>query len=336
MTDRTKLLNDFLKKTGWETAQRTLLAADASFRHYDLLKKDGETRVLMDAPPPMEDVRPFLRVDKHLVKNGYSAPVVYAEDVENGFLLLEDFGDDTYTRLLKKGYDETALYALAVDFLVDLNKLPEKKSVPAGLPPYDEQALLKEAMLFPDWYMPAVFGVETDSAAADEFAALWKEAFPVVFKTPRTLVLRDYHVDNLMLLPGRDGVKACGLLDFQDALDGSIAYDVMSLLEDARRDIDDALRETMRKRYVDGMGDALGDKETFLSAWHVLAAQRHTKVLGIFTRLCVRDKKSGYLQHVPRLWRLLDRALAHPALSGLRRWFDKNVPAEKRIVPPCP
>ena len=335
MADRLTLLNDFLRQNGWSDGDRKLLAADASFRHYDRLTRPNESRVLMDAPPPMENVRPFLKVARHLEKLGYSAPHVYAADEENGFVLLEDFGDATYTRLLKKGEDERALYALATDLLVDLHKLETQTAIPDGLPPYDDDALLREAMLFPDWFMPAAFGHETDKAAADEYALLWQEVFPLVQKMPKTIVLRDYHVDNLMILDGKMGLKACGLLDFQDALAGAVTYDIMSLLEDARRDIRPELFTEMQNRYISAMADKLPDTEAFLTSWAVLAAQRHAKVLGIFVRLCVRDGKPVYLRHLPRLWRLLERALEHPALAKLRLWFDKNVPAEFRGIPPC-
>lgn len=335
MADRLTLLNDFLRQNGWSDGDRKLLAADASFRHYDRLTRPNESRVLMDAPPPMENVRPFLKVARHLEKLGYSAPHVYAADEENGFVLLEDFGDATYTRLLKKGEDERALYALATDLLIDLHKLDEETAVPEDLPPYDDDALLREAMLFPDWFMPAAFGHETDKAAADEYALLWQEVFPLVQKMPKTIVLRDYHVDNLMILDGKTGLQACGLLDFQDALAGAVTYDIMSLLEDARRDIRPELFKEMQDRYIAAMADKLPDTEAFLTSWAVLAAQRHAKVLGIFVRLCVRDGKPVYLRHLPRLWRLLERALEHPALAKLRLWFDKNVPAEFRGIPPC-
>ncbi|HBO58987.1 MAG TPA: aminoglycoside phosphotransferase [Alphaproteobacteria bacterium] len=335
MADRLELLNGFLKQNGWDDGNRRLLAADASFRHYDRLTRLDESRVLMDAPPPMENVRPFLKVARHLEKLGYSAPHVYAADEENGFVLLEDFGDATYTRLLKKGEDERALYTLATDLLIDLHKLDEETAVPEGLPPYDDDALLREAMLFPDWFMPAAFGHETDKTAADEYALLWQEVFPLVQKMPKTIVLRDYHVDNLMILDGKTGLQACGLLDFQDALAGAVTYDIMSLLEDARRDIRPDLFKEMQDRYIAAMADKLPDKEEFLTSWAILAAQRHAKVLGIFVRLCVRDGKPVYLQHLPRLWRLLERALEHPALAKLRLWFDKNVPAEFRGIPQC-
>ena len=335
MADRLTLLNDFLQQNGWSDGDRKLLAADASFRHYDRLTRPNESRVLMDAPPPMENVLPFLKVARHLEKLGYSAPHVYAADEKNGFVLLEDFGDATYTRLLKKGEDERALYALATDLLVDLHRLDEKTAIPDGLPPYDDDALLKEAMLFPDWFLPAAQGHETDKAAADEYALLWQEVFPLVQKMPKTIVLRDYHVDNLMILNGKTGLRACGLLDFQDALAGAVTYDIMSLLEDARRDIRPELFKEMQDRYISAMADKLPDKDAFLTSWAVLAAQRHAKVLGIFVRLCVRDGKPVYLQHLPRLWRLLERALEHPALAKLRLWFDKNVPAEIRGIPSC-
>lgn len=335
MADRLTLLNDFLRQNGWSDGDRKLLAADASFRHYDRLTRPNESRVLMDAPPPIENVRPFLKVARHLEKLGYSTPHVYAADEENGFVLLEDFGDATYTRLLKKGEDERALYTLATDLLIDLHKLDEETAVPEDLPPYDDDALLREAMLFPDWFMPAAFGHETDKAAADEYALLWQEVFPLVQKMPKTIVLRDYHVDNLMILDGKTGLQACGLLDFQDALAGAVTYDIMSLLEDARRDIRPELFTEMQNRYISAMADKLPDTETFLTSWAVLAAQRHAKVLGIFVRLCVRDGKPVYLRHLPRLWRLLERALEHPALAKLRLWFDKNVPAEFRGIPSC-
>ena len=335
MKDREELIADFLNKNGWGNAERRMLAADASFRRYDRLFMDGKTMVFMDAPPPMENVRPFVKVAKCLEKNGYSAPHLYAVDEENGFILLEDFGDSTYTRLLNAGENEEDLYALAIDVLADMHSKPEADIVPEGLPLYDVDALLKEAMLFPDWFMPAAFGHQTDKEVADEYALLWEEAFALAGDVPQTMVLRDYHVDNLMRLDGRDGVKACGLLDFQDALHGAVSYDVMSLMEDARRDISPELFIKMQNRYLEAMGDKIPDKEKFLTSWAVLAAGRHAKVLGIFVRLCVRDHKPRYLHHLPRLWRLLERALEHPALSGLKLWFNKYIPPEQRGIPEC-
>lgn len=327
MSDRQTLIAGFLAGAGWGDAQRGRLAGDASFRHYDRLQHGTERAVLMDAPPPKEDVRPFVRIARHLEQMGYSAPRLLAVDEKNGLLLLEDLGDDTYTRLLAKGHDEAALYALATDVLADLNGRAD--AIPADLPPYDNDRLLTEACLLTDWYMPAI-GRQADPVARAEYIRLWQEAFPIARAVPDTLVLRDFHVDNLMLLE-RPGLKACGLLDFQDAVAGPLTYDLMSLLEDARRDINPALVAAMKQRYLARLPQL--DHAAFEASWAVMAAQRHAKVIGIFTRLCKRDGKPIYLGHIPRVWRLLEQACAHPALAGIKRWLDTHVPPQDRVVP---
>jgi aminoglycoside/choline kinase family phosphotransferase len=328
MTSRDDLIQAFLTRAGWGTAQRARLAGDASFRHYDRVSDGARRAVLMDAPPPREDVRPFVRIAMHLERLGYSAPSLLAVDMDNGLLLLEDLGDDTYTRLLESGRGEEALYALAVDLLADLHG--RRDAIPLGLRDYDDDLLLTEATLLTDWYMPAVLGHDTPAEVRAEWVAAWRAVFPLARRVPDTLVLRDFHVDNLMLLP-RDGVKACGLLDFQDAVAGPLTYDLMSLLEDARRDLDPALVARMTERYLAGVPGL--DRDAFAASWAVLAAQRHAKVIGIFTRLARRDGKPGYLVHIPRVWRLLDAACAHPALAGIRAWLERHVPADARVAP---
>src|SRR5579859_1105224 len=213
---REALIAEFLDKAGWGRALRKMLAADASFRSYDRLHLDGKPAVLMNAPPPKEDVRPFLRIARHLVGLGYSAPRILAEDVENGLLLLEDLGDATFTRLLNAGEAELPLYQMATDLLIDLHKQPAPEGIAA---PYDREKLLSEVALLTDWYAPAV-GIELDHTARAAYLAAWQEVLPLAFGVPDRLVLRDFHVDNLMRLEGRDGLAACGLLDFQDALVG--------------------------------------------------------------------------------------------------------------------
>jgi len=331
MPDRDSLIADFVARAGWGDARRGRLAGDASFRKYDRLVRPGGSAVLMDAPPPMEDVRPFLRIARHLAGLGYSAPAIYAADVDAGLLLLEDLGDDTYTRLLARGHDEAALYRLATDVLIDLHRRPAGAAVPAGVPDYDDARLLAEASLLTDWYMPAIFGRATDPAAAGSYRAAWRAALAAARGVPETLVLRDYHVDNLLLLPERGGIAACGLLDFQDAVTGPVAYDFVSLVEDARRDVDPALAAMLRARYLAAFPDL--DPAAFDAAVAVLGAQRHCKVIGIFTRLCARDGKPAYLVHIPRLWRLLERALAHPTLAPVKAWIDIEIPRERRVVP---
>lgn len=321
----------FLARHGWRLEDLRPLADDASFRRY-LRLDDGRRRaVLMDAPPEHEDVRPFVRVARHLRVLGLSAPEILAEDPQRGLLLLEDLGDGTFTRLLAAGADETRLYELAVDVLAHLHGLPEAAAVPTGLPAYDDGRLLEEALLLTDWYMPAVPDAPCPPAARDAYVAAWSAVLPLVQRGPRTLVLRDFHVDNLMYLEGRPGIAACGLLDFQDAVAGHPAYDLMSLLEDARRDLDAGLKTAMLARYHAALETR--DVDGFRSAFAILAAQRHAKVIGIFTRLCRRDGKPGYLAHIPRVWRLLEAALDHPALDPVRAWFQCHLPPESRRVP---
>lgn len=323
LSGRAALLDRFQAAAGWGDAERTLLAGDASFRKYYRLTRPGARAVVMDAPPPQEDVRPFVRIARHLEGVGLSAPRILAEDAEHGFLLLEDLGDDTYTRLLARGAAEEPLYALAVDVLARLHRHPP----PPDVPPYDDARLMNEATLLTDWFLPAV-GAAVDDAARAAYVDAWRRLFPLARGVPEVLVLRDYHVDNLMIVPGRQGLAACGVLDFQDAVRGPLTYDLMSLLEDARRDIDPVLVARMKDRYVADRPDL--DRTAFEASWAVLAAQRHAKVIGIFTRLCKRDGKPQYLPHIPRVWRLLEQACAHPAMEPVREWLAVHVPPDVR------
>ncbi|MEX2449739.1 MAG: phosphotransferase [Rhodospirillales bacterium] len=331
MADRAHLIAAFLTAQGWAGADRYPLPGDASFRRYVRLQDKHRSALLMDAPPPLESVQPFVRLARHLRSLGLSAPAVYGEDLAHGLLLIEDFGEETFTRLLAGGVDEESLYALALDVLIDLHRKPTAQAIPKGLAPYDAARLLEEALLFLDWYLPAV-GAPVSDEVRGHFIRAWLGTFPLLGGQRPALVLRDYHVDNLMRLTDRTGIAACGLLDFQDALAGPAVYDVMSLLEDARRDIPEALKAEMLERYLSAF-DAL-DRAAFEAAFAVLGAQRHAKVIGIFTRLHRRDGKQGYLPHIPRVWRMLERSLAHPVLGAVAAWFERHVPAEKRMIPP--
>jgi aminoglycoside/choline kinase family phosphotransferase len=321
MPDRSRIVAAFLAAHGWGQAVRRPLAEDASFRRYERLTLGSERAVLMDADPDEEDVRPFVRMARHLKGLGLSAPEIIARDEAAGLVLEEDLGDDTYTRVLAAGGDEGALYATAVDVLIDLHRRAD--AVPAGLPGYGNGRLLDEAFLLPQWYLPAMEGRPAPEASRRSYGEAWLSLFPTLHAQPRTLVLRDFHVDNLMVLPGRSGIAACGLLDFQDAVAGPAAYDLMSLLEDARRDLEPGLIGDMLGRYRAAFPNL--DGTSFETAYTILAAQRHAKVIGIFTRLSVRDGKPAYLAHIPRVWRLLEAALEHPALDAVRDWFDRHV-----------
>lgn len=330
MSDRLVLSQQFLRRAGWGDAARAKLAGDASFRKYERLNRNGQPAVLMDAPPPQEDVRPFLRIARHLLALGYSAPRVLAEDIEHGFLLLEDLGDDLFARLLRQDANETALYEAAIDFLLALHQHP----APADLAPYDDGRLIAETELFLDWYLPALTGRETSQSQRQAFRFLWGILAPEVgmdsAPDKRILVLRDFHAENLLWLPERDGVARLGLLDFQDAVAGHPAYDLVSLLEDARRDVSPNLAEAMLQRYIAGSGV---DELTFRRAYAILGAQRNIRILGIFTRLWKRDGKPQYQAFMPRMWRLVERDLSHPALTDLRGWLDAVVSQEQRYAP---
>jgi aminoglycoside/choline kinase family phosphotransferase len=321
---RRRAMTAFLDGCGWGGHAAVPLAGDASFRRYYRLAGGGGSAVLMDAPPPQEDVAPYVVVAALLRELGFSAPEVFAQDRADGFLLLEDFGDDTYTRLLERGADEPALYTLAVDTLITLQRAAESRDTPE-IPPYDLEKLLGEAALLVDWYRPLGSGLR------EEYLALWQAVLPDAVVSSPTLVLRDYHVDNLMLLPDRPGIKGCGLLDFQDAVRGPSSYDLVSLLEDARRDVPDALRRAMTERYLAAFPGL--DRKAFFRSAAILSAQRNCKIIGIFTRLWKRDGKPQYLSHIPRVWRLLEQDLGHPALASIARWLDHHLPAESRCRP---
>ncbi len=334
MANRADLIEQFLQSQGWADAERHPLASDASFRRYIRLAQNEKSALLMDAPPPLESVNPFVHIARHLQSLGFSAPEIYGEDLSHGLLLIEDFGEDTFTHLLKGGAEEEELYTLALDTLIKLHRQPAEKTIPDHIPPYNDFRLLDEASLLIDWYLPAIEGAPASATIRKDYTKAWFESFYHLIYQPQTLVLRDYHVDNLMKLSGRSGVQACGLLDFQDALAGPSAYDVMSLLEDARRDIPEPLKVKMLDRYCNAFPNL--DRAKFETAFAVLGAQRHAKVIGIFTRLCWRDQKTVYLDHIPRVWRLLERSLRHPSLAPIAGWFEHHIPPSKRVTPPRP
>jgi aminoglycoside/choline kinase family phosphotransferase len=330
MAERAAQIDAFLSACGWADAERRPLAGDASFRRYCRLARRDATTMLLDAPPPQENVRPYLAVARHLRALDFSAPAILAADEERGLLLIEDFGDGTFTRLLAQGEDERALYEMAIDVLIALHRRFDAAHAP-WLPPYDDTRLLNEAALLVDWYLPAITNQPTPAALRAEYLELWRALFPVARAVPESLVLRDYHVDNLMRIAGRGGLAACGLLDFQDAVLGPITYDVVSLLEDSRREIAPEIVDAMYARYCAAFPSL--DRAAFDASFAVLGAQRHCKVIGIFTRLCRRDGKPRYLAHIPRLWRLLDGDFRHPVLAPIKAWLDRNIPRELRRIP---
>jgi aminoglycoside/choline kinase family phosphotransferase len=328
MTPREAAIELFLTDGAWKSAQRRPFAHDASFRRYFRLSGGPKPALLMDAPPPQEDVRPWCKIARHLDRLGLSAPAIYEADEARGLLVIEDYGDDTFPLALKHG-DAASLYGAAVDTLVALHRAPSSLDVP--VPDYDVPTLVEKAALLLDWFIPALAGGAVSAAARAEYEAAWRQILPLRQGVPERLALRDFFPENIMWLPARDGVRRCGLLDFQDASRAPAVYDLVSLLEDARRDVPEKLRQAMTERYLAAFPRQ--DRADFLAAAAVMAAQRHARVIGVFARLWKRDCKPRYLAHIPRVWRLLERALRHPALAPLQRWFDAEVPAELRRAP---
>jgi aminoglycoside/choline kinase family phosphotransferase len=325
MTDarRSTEISAFLAEHKLDEITLVPLADDASFRRYFRVRGSGRRSVLMDAPPGREDVRPFLAIADCLRGFGYSTPEILAVDPARGFVLLEDLGDDKLSTLAATGQVRRTHYELAIDLLVDLHARP----VQPIAPPYDETLLMAELGLFVDWYVPAAAGSALSPDAASAFNDLWQRTLSAYAGSREVLVLLDYHADNLMWLEDRRGLAKLGLLDFQDAVIGHPAYDLVSLLEDARLDVDVDLAEAMLSRYI-----AATDRDSgaFRTAFAILGAQRNSKIIGIFTRLLARDGKPGYLELIPRVWRYLERDLSHPELDELRQWYDRYVPVRLR------
>jgi aminoglycoside/choline kinase family phosphotransferase len=310
----------FLASAGWADAEILPLAGDASFRRYFRIVDGTRRAVLMDAPPPHEDPRPFITVGEWLCDHGFAAPQILARDLNEGLVLLEDFGDERVREYLDDVQaDEVAVYRRAIDLLVDLHKLPA-----AELPPYDRAVYQREVDLLTEWFCPAA-GLVVDVPG---YLAAWDAVLPIAEQDamPVVTVLRDYHAENIMLLSDAGRSHGLGLLDFQDALAGHPAYDLVSLLQDARRDVSPAVEQAMLVYYK----SLVPVSDAFDAAYAVLGAQRNTKIIGIFTRLWKRDGKPRYLDFLPRMWGLLERDLAHPALAPVAAWFAANVPEDAR------
>jgi len=356
---RLRALAEFLDRTPYAEAGARYLLGDASTRSYARLVLPDRSAILMNSPrqpdgPPIrdgkpysalvhlaEDVTPFVAVAGALRERGLSAPAIYAFDLDRGLLVLEDLGDRLFGSEVERGRPLAELWEPAVDVLaaLALRGPPDLLSIeghtPYRLPSFDADAMLTEASLLIDWFWPALHGKETPSALAEEFAALWRPLLAQAEKADLGWVLRDYHSPNLMWLPEREGVRRVGILDFQDALKGPLAYDLVSLLQDARLDVPEALERELLARYCAARAaqSQQFSSDQFVSLYATLGAQRNSKILGIFARLAKRDGKRGYLAHIPRVARYLERDLAHPSLRELRRFYARAFPASRDLPP---
>ncbi len=318
--DISSSVEKFLKKTPWEKARRVPLAGDASGRSYErLYVKDQQAILMID--PSVATVKQFLNVTDILENYGYSAPEILAQQPEDGLLLLEDFGDRLFADLLIFGGDEPELYKLAVDFLIDL----KTQVLPSGLPYFSPSYVLDQNSMFLDWYIPKQKGKQIEGNARTFYQLIWSELLKTMEDEPEIMLLRDFHAENILHLPERSGVKALGLLDYQDAMTGPAAYDLVSLLQDARRDVSAATEKNMVDYYIEQTGI---DKSEFLRSYAIMGSHRALRILGIFTRLSHRDGKSRYLAFMPRVKEHLLKNLSHPDLVALKHWLEVTLGKE--------
>jgi len=312
MPDRPTLINRFLVDSGWGDAARSHLAGDASNRSYQRLQMNGKTAVLMDAPPDRgEDIHPFVTITNHLLSLGFSAPRILAQDAQNGFLLIEDLGDALFAKLIQTSPEmEQPLYSAATDVLIKLHQSPP----PDHLLDYNPAVMADYIAPLFEWYHPA------------DTTPIQQELQTVLTKyctVPPVMSLRDYHAENLLWLPDRDGIKRVGLLDYQDAVKTHPAYDLVSLLKDARRDVPATIETAMITRYITATGV---DPETFRTAYAALGVQRNLRILGIFASLCINAGKPHYIDLIPRVWGQLTEMLSHPALTTLQTLVQDTLP----------
>ncbi len=363
MSERQLVLKDFLARSGWGAATVAPLPGDASTRHYARLTMGARTAMLMDQPQGAEgatappgaseearqalgynavarlagaDCARFVAAANWLRGHGLAAPDIYAADHAHGFLILEDLGDALFDQVLEQGGDEKQLYDHAVEVLAKIHA----NDAPAILLPdkplfdFDQAAFVAETDLLTEWFLPFALGRKATDDEVTEHRALWRAALAGIADSRRVFVHRDYHAQNLLWLPQRHGAARVGLIDFQDAVAGSQAYDLISLIEDARRDVSPEVAEAATVHYLAAL-KAQGtpvDEAQFRHEMAVMAAQRNTKIVGVFARLYKRDGKARYLAYLPRVWATLERDLAHPALGDLRAWYDRIIPKEKRAV----
>jgi aminoglycoside/choline kinase family phosphotransferase len=360
-SEREEAMRGFLAHAGWDQATLSPLPGDASTRRYLRAEDRGRKAMLMDQPQGAEtpacppgataeerralgynavarlagaDCARFVAVAGYLRKRGLSAPEIYAADAANGFVLMEDLGNDLYADVLADGGNEKELYRAAIEALASLHA----EAAPATLAPgkslyaYDDTAMMAETDLMTEWYVPLALGRKASDEEREEHRALWRKALATLQSVSQVFVHRDYHAQNLIWLPERSSNARVGVIDFQDAVAGARGYDIISLMEDARRDVAPELAHAMTDHYLSAMAKAGRplDADAHRAEMALLAAQRNAKIVGIFARLSQRDGKPRYLDYLPRVWGYLDRDLEHPVLGDLKAWYERHVPAGKR------
>lgn len=314
MANREQLRAHFLDEHGYKNVIVDPLDQDASTRCYFRLRNTDFPLILMDAPPATENTGQFIEVTKILSQLDARVPTLHGYDTENGFVLLEDLGNATFTHLLRSEANEHALYQTATDALINFQRASIKSTLLAKLPDYDLTLCLQEAILFCDWYLPAVLGRLLNEDEKSEFTGVISTLFNRIPPADTVLVHRDFHVDNLLLVENE-----CAFLDYQDAVTGSATYDLMSLLEDARRDIDPNVKQKIWQHWLKQHNLNAENADFAFRFW---GAQRHCKVAGIFVRLWLRDHKPVYLGHLNRVLCLLAKSVHNDEMQPLADWLS--------------
>lgn len=343
---RALAIRAFLDGRGYGNAVRRHLTGDASVRAYEHIQAGGKRYVLMDSPrqPPgpilahgkyyqqiahiAEDVKPFIAVGNHLVSRGLCAPAIYEMDIEQGILLIEDLGSDGVLdengAPIAERYRESAACLAQMHGQAFARDLPVAGDIVHRVPDFDRDAMQIEVSLLTDWYLPWKRGTPASDAERRDYVAIWDALIASLASAEHNLLLRDFHSPNIIWRPDADGTDRVGIIDFQDAMIGPSAYDVASLVQDARVDIPDELADSLLEHYLSLRSrDSSFDRERFSRDWHVMAAQRNCKLIGLWVRLMQRDSKPFYMRHMPRTLRNLQRALSHPDLAPLRAWCEK-------------
>lgn len=317
---RRQLALSFLKKNNAQENLSNALGNDASFRTYYRLDKP-ENSLLMDSPAAHEPVAPFVKIAEHLLSLGLTAPEIIAKDLENNFLIIEDFGDRTFSKLINAGHDREELYSLAVDVLAKLHN--EQKASWVSVPEYTNDTFIEETGRTVNWYYPILKNKKPSSEMREKWVQAWRSVFDGLPEIEKTLVLRDYHCDNLMLVDHKQGIESCGLLDFQDGLIGPTPYDLVSILENDRIAVPQDIQDRMIERYCRARGQGF-DRESFMLWYRVLGTQRQMKILGLFYRLYIRDLKPGYLNFIPQVITLIKQGLKAPVLAPVAQLFEEE------------
>ena len=322
LSEHEQKIKDFIKKAKLGKIKLSWLANDASGRRYARLTCPHKTYILMDSPIS-EKPEEFYKIDQFLAEKGFPVPKIFKADIANGLMIMEDFGPKKMADCLTTPEKTELLYKKALSILLEINKIKEK---PSYIPDYTLPYWRFESNLLTEWYYPALMGKRLSPKAVKQFQKIWAKLIKKILKMPSALTLLDYHVENIMVRS-----KGLGLLDFQDARWGNIFYDAVSLIEDERRILPEFMQKELWDFYLSEFSPK--DQKKYRLLLELVAAQRHTKVIGIFARLAIRDKKEKYLKWIPDAWKLLEKHLNNPALKSYKKWLDKYIPKELRQQP---